>query len=58
MSCKDYAPYLCHPNQQWQRKMTITGLPYGSHTILIKVFGAKNPASSGTGVVSDGFIIN
>jgi hypothetical protein len=32
-------------------------LKYGAHTVLIKVLGQKNPASSGTGVVSDLFDI-
>ena len=49
---------LYSASQQWQYKVTIAGLPYGSHTVLIKALGTKNPASRGTGVVSDGFVIN
>ena len=49
---------LYNPTPQWLYKVTVAGLPYGSHTVLIKVLGTKNPASSGTGIVSDGFVIN
>ena len=50
-------------NQQWQHKVTISGLANGHHTILIKVLGKKNlknksPHYKGTGVVCDGFEIN
>ncbi|MGC1378890.1 MAG: cadherin-like domain-containing protein [Anaerolineales bacterium] len=44
--------------QQWQYKVTISGLTGGSHDVVIKVLGTKNPASTGTGVVCDGFEIN
>lgn len=43
--------------QQWQHKISITGLAYGHHNVVIKVLGTKNPASTGTGVVCDGFEI-
>jgi hypothetical protein len=49
---------LYSASQQWQYKVTISDLMYGTHIVLIKVLGAKNPASTGTGIVSDGFIIN
>ena len=37
----------------WQVKESYTGLGEGSHTIMIDVLGAKNPASAGTKVVVD-----
>jgi hypothetical protein len=49
---------LYKATQQWQSKVTISGLTYGPHTVIIKALGAKNPASTGAGVVIDGFIIN
>ncbi len=49
---------LYKASQQWQYIETIDGLAYGHHTVIIKVLGTKNPASSGTGVVCDGFEIN
>jgi hypothetical protein len=49
---------LYKASQQWQYNVTIDGLDYGHHTILIKVLGAKNSHSTGTGVVCDGFVIN
>jgi hypothetical protein len=33
--------------------VTVTGLPDGVHTVLVKVLGTKNTKSSGTGVVVD-----
>jgi hypothetical protein len=48
---------LYRPAQQWQYKVTISGLTSGNHNVVIKVLGTKNAASSGTGVVCDGFEI-
>ncbi len=44
---------LYRANQQWQYKVTVSGLSYGNHMVVIKVLGTKNPAASGTGIVSD-----
>jgi uncharacterized repeat protein (TIGR01451 family) len=49
---------LYKASQQWQYKVTIAGLTYGNHTVVIKVLGTKNPASTGTCIVSDGFVVN
>jgi hypothetical protein len=48
---------LYKPSQQWQYKITIMLPTYGHHTVVIKVLGTKNAASTGTGVVCDGFEI-
>jgi hypothetical protein len=48
---------LYNPTYQWQYQIQFMDLLNTHHTILIKVRGTKNPASTGTGVVSDGFII-
>jgi hypothetical protein len=49
---------LYNASQEWQYTVTISGLPYGLHNVVIKVLGTQNPASTGASVVSDGFIIN
>jgi len=49
---------LYNASRQWEHKVPVTGLPYGHHVLLIKVLGTKNPASTGTGIVNDGFVIN
>ena len=48
---------LYNAHQQWQYKVAVTGLSYGTHTVVIKVLGTKNPRSTGTGIVCDGFEI-
>jgi hypothetical protein len=48
---------LYKASQQWQYKVTVTGLTYGHHNVVIKVLGTKSPYSTGTGVVCDGFEI-
>jgi len=40
-------------SQEWQYQVTISGLAYGNHIVVIKVLGQKDPASSGTGIVID-----
>ena len=49
---------LYNPTQQWGYLVRVVDMPYGHHTVVIKVLGTKNPASTGTGAVSDGFVIN
>jgi hypothetical protein len=46
---------LYKASQQWMYLVTVDGLTYGPHNVVIKVLGTKNPASTGTGVVCDGF---
>jgi hypothetical protein len=48
---------LYRATQQWQYKVAISGLTSGYHNVAIKVLGVKNPASTGTDVVCDGFEI-
>jgi hypothetical protein len=48
---------LYQPRQEWQYDVVVSGLKYGNHTVLIKVLGTKNPASSGTGIVAGLFDI-
>ena len=40
---------------QWQVLKAYTNLGIGPHTLRIQVLGAKNPSSSGTKVIVDGF---
>jgi bacillopeptidase F len=46
---------LYSPTTQWQVAYTFSGLPYGSHTLAVRVTGAKNAASTGQWVVVDAF---
>jgi bacillopeptidase F len=48
---------LYNASQQWQYPVTVSGLAYGHHTVVIKVLGTKSSLSTGTGVVCDGFVI-
>jgi uncharacterized repeat protein (TIGR01451 family) len=49
---------LYNPTSQWQYPIRFVGLRPGRHVVRIVVRNTKNPASTGFGVVSDGFIIN
>jgi hypothetical protein len=40
----------------WQVAKTYSGLASGTHTIVVKVLGTKDPASTGTNVVVDAFV--
>jgi hypothetical protein len=44
--------------QKWQYNVTVDGLTYGHHEVVIKVLGTKNSLSTGSGVICDGFVIN
>ncbi len=46
---------LYQSTQQWQYKVTVSGLTSGTHNVVIKVLGTKNPSASGAGIVIDGF---
>ena len=49
---------LYRASQQWQYRINIKNLTYGSHVVTIKVLHKKNPLSKGFGIVSDGFEID
>ncbi len=49
---------LYSATQQWQYRVAITGLTPGNHNVVLKVLGTRNPQSTGTGVVCDGFEID
>jgi hypothetical protein len=42
----------------WQTAKPYTGLSLGTHTIMIKVLGAKNGAATSTRVVIDAFVVH
>lgn len=46
---------LYSPTERWGVALTFSGLPYGSHTLAVRVTGAKNAASMGRWVVVDAF---
>ncbi len=46
-----YAPSVSYQQTIW----SISGLPEGEHTLLIRVLGTKEAASSGTVIVADAF---
>lgn len=48
---------LYSPNVEWQQGAWFGGLSPGNHTIRIEVSGSKHPASQGTYVDLDGFIV-
>jgi hypothetical protein len=43
---------------RWQVLESFSGLSSGSHTIVVKVLGTKDPASTGTKVLVDGFVVH
>src|SRR5258706_3132482 len=48
---------LYRASQQWRYRVIIPNLTYGQHIVQIKVLHTKNSASTGFGVVCDGFEI-
>jgi hypothetical protein len=50
---------LYAPTVNWQVVETYAGLsPRRTHTIVVKVLGTKNPASTGTAIVVDAFVVH
>jgi hypothetical protein len=42
----------------WQVVKAYSGLTSGSHIIVVTVLGTKNPASAGTLIVVDAFVVH
>ena len=48
---------LYRSSTTWQAKVSYAGLATGQHTMVIKVLGTKNSASTGPDVLIDGFVV-
>jgi hypothetical protein len=48
---------LYRSSTTWQAKVSYTGLVTGQHTMVIKVLGTRNSASTGPDVPVDGFVV-